>query len=68
MKQFVIREDLRNDVLTYINNSNSKFDFNLVKALVTLLEQLSELPASEELQVVTPEVVEETTPSGEAQQ
>ncbi len=59
MKKYAINEDLRNDLITYINNSNSKFDFNLIEALKNLVANLPELPSSEEVKVVVPEVVSE---------
>lgn len=74
MKQYIINENLKNDIVLYIDGSNSRFNNNEIAALRQLISDLVELPQIE----VTPtplsveeqlaEEVESTTSESDQQE
>lgn len=67
MKTYGLSEDLKTDLITYINHSSSNFKINEVNTMIHLLETLPEvnivpnpdLPVTDDIPVVVPEVVSE---------
>lgn len=69
MKNFALSEDLRTDLVTYINHSKSEFTTAQVNGILELLKTLPEINiiAPEATQVEIPVVTPEVMPDESAQ-